>query len=80
MAGCFRFPPCSRSSAFEQLIAETLTIHRQTRSIPVFELIPWVIPACSVAFSGLHPLRFLEREPMLRGILLVAELPPQCTF
>jgi hypothetical protein len=28
----------------------------------------------------LHHLRFLEREPMLTGILKVLRLPPQCTF
>jgi len=28
----------------------------------------------------LHHLRFLQREPMLAGILRVARLPPQCTF
>jgi hypothetical protein len=33
-----------------------------------------------VGFSRLHHLRFLKREPMLTGILRVAQLPPQCTF
>jgi Transposase DDE domain group 1 len=33
-----------------------------------------------VGFSRLHHLRFLEREPMLTGILKVLRLPPQCTF
>jgi hypothetical protein len=33
-----------------------------------------------VSFSRLFHLRFLEREPMLTGILQVTRLPPQCTF
>jgi hypothetical protein len=36
--------------------------------------------AVYVGFSRLHHLRFLEREPMLTGILKVLRLPPQCTF
>jgi hypothetical protein len=65
---------------FQQLIEETLTIKRQTRSMPVFQFILGMILACYVGFSRLHHLRFLKREPMLTGILQVAQLPPQCTF
>ena len=65
---------------FQQLIEETLTIQRRTRSMPVFRFLLGMILACYVGFSRLHHLRFLKREPMLTGILQVAELPPQCTF
>jgi hypothetical protein len=65
---------------FQQLIEETLTIRRQTRAMPVFGFILGMILACYVGFSRLHHLRFLKREPMLTGILQVAELPPQSTF
>ena len=65
---------------FQQLIEENLTIKRQTRAMPVFRFILGMILACYVGFSRLHHLRFLKREPMLTGILHVAELPPQCTF
>lgn len=65
---------------FQQLIEETLTIKRQTRAMPVFRFILGMILACYIGFSRLHHLRFLKREPMLIGILHVAELPPQCTF
>ena len=61
---------------FQHLIEDTLTIRRQTRAMPVFRF----ILACYVGFCRLHHLRFLKREPMLTGILHVAELPPQCTF
>jgi hypothetical protein len=65
---------------FQQLIAETLTIKRKTRSVSDFQFILGMILACYVGFSRLHHLRFLKREPMLTGILQVAELPPQSTF
>ncbi len=50
------------------------------RWVPVFRFLLGMILACYVGFSRLHHLRFLKREPMLTGILRVAELPPQCTF
>ena len=65
---------------FQQLIEETLTIRRQTRAMPVFRFLLGMILACYVGFSRLHHLRFLKHEPMLTGILRVAELPPQSTF
>ena len=65
---------------FQQLVEESLTVKRQTRSIPIFGFILGMILACYVGFSRLHHLRFLKREPMLTSILRVAELPPQCTF
>jgi hypothetical protein len=32
-----------------------------------------------VGFSRLNHLRFVEREPMLTGILKVLRVPPQCS-
>src|SRR5258707_11399561 len=40
----------------------------------------WMVLACYLGFSRLHHMRFLQREPMLAGILGVLRLPPQCTF
>lgn len=65
---------------FQQLVEETVTVNRQTRSMPMFRFILGMILACYVGFSRLHHLRFMKREPMLTGILRVAELPPQSTF
>jgi len=61
-------------------VEETLTVKRQTRAMPMFGFILGMVLACYVGFSRLHHLRFLKREPMLTGILRVAQLPPQCTF
>src|SRR5208283_5749060 len=65
---------------FQQLVEEILTVKRQTRSMPMFRFILGMVLACYVGFSRLNHLRFLKREPMLTGILQVAQLPPQSTF
>jgi hypothetical protein len=65
---------------FQQLVEEAVTVNRQTRSMPMFRFILGMVLACYVGFSRLHHLRFVKREPMLTGILRVAELPPQSTF
>jgi hypothetical protein len=65
---------------FEQLVEETLTVRRLTRAMPVYRFVLAMVLALYVGFSRLNHLRFLEREPMLTGILKVLRLPPQCTF
>ena len=65
---------------FQQLVEETLTIKRLTRAMPVWQFVLAMVLALYVGFSRLNHLRFLEREPMLTGILKVLRLPPQCTF
>ena len=65
---------------FQQLVEETLHVKRQTRVMPAYQFILAMVLACYVGFSRLHHLRFLQREPMLTGILGVVRLPPQCTF
>jgi hypothetical protein len=65
---------------FEQLVEETLTIGRLTRAMPVYRFVLAMVLALYVGFSRLNHLRFLEREPMLTGILKILRLPPQCTF
>src|SRR5271170_6459159 len=65
---------------FQQLVEETLTVKRATRAMPMYQFVLGLVLAVYVGFSRLHHLRFLEREPMLTGILKVFRLPPQCTF
>ena len=65
---------------FQQLVEETLTVKRATRAMPMYQFVLGLVLALYVGFSRLHHLRFLEREPMLTGILKVLRLPPQCTF
>src|SRR6202048_4589410 len=65
---------------FQQLVEETLTVKRITRALPMYQFGLAMVLAVYGGFSRLHHLRFLEREPMLTGILKVWRLPPQCTF
>ena len=65
---------------FRQLVEETLKVKRQTRAMPAYQFILAMVLACYVGFSRLHHMRFLQREPMLTGLLGVLRLPPQCTF
>lgn len=65
---------------FEQLVNEELTMKRRTRKMPAYQFVLAMVLACYIGFSRLNHLRFVEREPMLTGILKVPSLPPQCTF
>jgi len=65
---------------FQQLVEETLRVRRVTRAMTLYQFVLAMVLALYVGFSRLHHLRFLQREPMLVGILKVLRLPPQCTF
>ena len=65
---------------FQELIERHVTITRLTTSMPGFRFVLAMILALYVGFSRLNHLPFLEREPMLTGILEVTALPVQTTF
>jgi len=65
---------------FQRLVEETLRVKRITRVMSLYQFVLAMVLALYVGFSRLNHLRFLEREPMLVGILKVLHLPPQCTF
>ena len=65
---------------FRQLVEGTLTVPRRTKALSLYPFVLAMVLACYVGFSRLYHLRFLEREPMLTGILQARRLPPQCTF
>ncbi len=65
---------------FQQLVEETLTVKRKTKAMTMYRFVLAMVLACYVGFSRLYQLRFLEREPMLTGILHLVKLPPQSTF
>src|SRR5499427_2304661 len=78
--GLLPVAPMLEKLGFQQLVEETLAIRRQTRVMPVYRFVLAMVLALYVGFSRLHHLRFLQREPMLTGILKVLELPPLSTF
>ena len=65
---------------FQQLVEKTLRVKRITRALTLYQFVLAMVLALYVGFSRLHHLRFLQRDPMLVGILKVLRLPPQCTF
>jgi hypothetical protein len=65
---------------FQQLVEEALTVKRKTKAMTRYRFVLAMVLACYVGFSRLYHLRFLEREPMLTGILQIVKLPPQSTF
>ena len=65
---------------FQQLVEQTMAVKRVTRSMSLYQFVLAMVLALYVGFARLYHLRFLEREPMLIGILKVLRLPPQCTF
>ena len=65
---------------FERLVEETVWVRRRTRVMSAYRFILAIVLTLYVGFSRLNHLRFLEREPMLTGILRVPRLPPQSTF
>ena len=65
---------------FLDLVAETLTVKRTTKALTMPQFIVAMVLASYIGFSRLYHVRFLQREPMLTGILGVLRLPPQSTF
>ena len=65
---------------FQQGVEETLRVKRVTRAMTLYQFVLAMVLALYGGFWRLHPLRFLQRDPMRVGILKVLGLPPQCTF
>jgi hypothetical protein len=65
---------------FLALVAESVTVKRQTKAMSMPQFVLAMVLASYIGFSRLYHLRFLQREPMLTGILGVLRLPPQSTF
>lgn len=65
---------------FQELIEQHVTIKRLTTSMPGFRFVLAMVLALYVGWSRWNHLQFLQREPMLTGILGVEQLPVQSTF
>ena len=65
---------------FQELVQQHVTIKRLTTAMPGFRFVLAMILALYVGWARLNHLQFLQREPMLTGILGVEQLPVQSTF
>jgi len=65
---------------FREVVEETLTVSRITRFMPLYEFLLAIVLSLYVGFFRLSHIRFVDKDPMLTGIVKVTHLPPQCTF
>ena len=67
---------------FRELVGTSvnLELKRMPRAMPPCDFLLGMILAVYVGFSRLNHLQYLEREPLLLGILRVPRLPVQSTF
>ena len=65
---------------FQQLLEDTLTVHRITRVMSLYQFVLAIVLGLYVGFARLNQLRFLAHDPILTGILKVTHLPPQSTL
>ena len=65
---------------FLKLVEEALSVKRKTKAMTMSQFIQAMVLANYIGFSRLYHFQFLQREPMLTGILGVLRLPPQSTF
>ena len=78
--GLFPVATMLEKLGFRALIEETLTVKRVTRAMPMYQFVLSMLLGIYVGFARLAHLAYLQREPMLLGILKVDQLPPQSTF
>ena len=60
---------------FQSLVEETLTSKRITRSMNLYGFLLSILLGLYIGFARLNQLRFIARDPIVTGILKVAELP-----
>jgi hypothetical protein len=65
---------------FEELVSDYVTVKRVPRVMSVYQFVLAMVLGMYIGFARLHQLRFVALDPLLRGIVRSARLPPQCTF
>jgi DDE family transposase len=78
--GLFPVAAMLEKLGFQKLIEETVTVTRIPRFMPMYEFVRAIVLSIYIGFSRLNHIRFVAKDPMLTGLLKVAQLPPQCTF
>jgi Transposase DDE domain group 1 len=78
--GLFPVATMLEKLGFQKLIEETVTVTRIPRFMPMYEFVRAIVLSIYIGFSRLNHIRFVAKDPMLTGLLKVAQLPPQCTF
>jgi hypothetical protein len=64
----------------EELVGQYVKVKRIPRAMSIYQFVLAMVLGMYIGFSRLNQLRFVALDPMLRGIVRIARLPPQCTF
>jgi hypothetical protein len=65
---------------FQSLVEQTVTSKRIPRAMDLYRFVLGIVLGLYIGFPRLNQLRFIARDPILTGILKVAQLPVQSTF
>lgn len=65
---------------FRKLVEETVKVTRLTKVMNGYQFLFAMILGLYIGFSRLNQLRFIARDPILTGVLKIAQLPPQSTL
>ena len=65
---------------FQTLMEETVTVKRLTKAMSGYQFLLAMVLGLYIGFSRLNQLRFIARDPILTGVLKIAQLPPQSTL
>lgn len=65
---------------FKELVENQLKVTRIPRVMTIYQFILGMVLALYVGFSRLHHIRFVAQDPMMTGVLQVAQLPGQSVF
>jgi hypothetical protein len=65
---------------FQSLMEETVKVTRLTKVMSGYQFLLAMVLGLYIGFSRLNQLRFIARDPILTGVLKIAQLPPQSTL
>ena len=65
---------------FQEMVEANVTVDRITKVMSSYQFILAIVMGIYLGFSRLNQLRYIAQDPLVAGILKVAQLPPQCTL
>jgi hypothetical protein len=65
---------------FQALMEQTVKVTRLTKVMSGYQFLLAMVLGLYIGFSRLNQLRFIARDPILTGVLKIAQLPPQSTL
>jgi hypothetical protein len=78
--GLFPVATMLEKLGFQKLVEDTLRVKRIPRFMSIYQFVLAMVLAIYIGFSRLNHIRFVANDPMLTGVLKVANLPGQSVF